>query len=279
MAEEYIERPQPKGPFSGAIFALQASLITLVMGYVLDLHRSVLKLNLYTEQFLLAVLGLAIALCFLMTSRKRILDAAAAAAGLGICLYLAWRYPQLSTELTSRPLMIAETGSSEEGGDKAQWVSSALEREAPGFSRLRAIVWFNSPVSSGGSGPASDFRIDSSPSALRAFRDAIRAPTYGMSRAQLLAIPRSIPGSAVAPPEPEDGYGEVDPKAEVEVERERVPPDVKVGSQLTGRSSNGQTRAVRVKEIKEKTVVLDLNHPLAGKTLLFDVRILSVDGP
>ena len=78
---------------------------------------------------------------------------------------------------------------------------------------------------------------------------------------------------------PKDGYGEVDPKAEVEVERERVPPDVKVGSQLTGRSSNGQTRAVRVKEIKEKTVVLDLNHPLAGKTLLFDVRILSVDGP
>ena len=78
---------------------------------------------------------------------------------------------------------------------------------------------------------------------------------------------------------PEDGYGEVDPKAEVEVERERVPPDVKVGSQLTGRASNGQTRAVRVKEIKEKTVVLDLNHPLAGKTLLFDVRILSVDEP
>ena len=104
MAEEYIERPQPKGPFSGAIFVLQASLITLVVGYVLDLHRSVLKLNLYTEQFLLAVLGLAIALCFLMTSRKKILDAAAAAAGLAICLYLAWRYPQLSTELTSRPL-------------------------------------------------------------------------------------------------------------------------------------------------------------------------------
>jgi FKBP-type peptidyl-prolyl cis-trans isomerase 2 len=33
---------------------------------------------------------------------------------------------------------------------------------------------------------------------------------------------------------------------------------------------------VRVHEIKEKTVVLDLNHPMAGKTLLFDIKILDV---
>jgi FKBP-type peptidyl-prolyl cis-trans isomerase SlyD len=78
---------------------------------------------------------------------------------------------------------------------------------------------------------------------------------------------------------PEDGYGNVDPKAEIEIGRERVPPDVKVGSELTGRTANGHTRPVRVKEIKDKSVVLDLNHPLAGKTLLFDVRILNVDGP
>lgn len=78
---------------------------------------------------------------------------------------------------------------------------------------------------------------------------------------------------------PEDGYGTLDPKAEIEVGRERVPPDVKVGSELTGRAANGETRAVRVKEIKDKSVVLDLNHPLAGKTLMFDVRILRVDGP
>ncbi|HJT61631.1 MAG TPA: TRAP transporter fused permease subunit [Burkholderiales bacterium] len=93
-----------EGSFRRTILVLQASLITLVVGYVLDLQRSVLKINLYTEQFLLAVLGLAIALCFLMTCRNRIIDAAAALAGLGICLYLAVRYPQLSTELTSRPL-------------------------------------------------------------------------------------------------------------------------------------------------------------------------------
>jgi FKBP-type peptidyl-prolyl cis-trans isomerase SlyD len=78
---------------------------------------------------------------------------------------------------------------------------------------------------------------------------------------------------------PEDGYGKVDPKAQIEVGRERVPADIKVGSELTGRTSDGETRSVRVKEIKDKSVVLDMNHPLAGKTLVFDVRVLSVEGP
>jgi FKBP-type peptidyl-prolyl cis-trans isomerase SlyD len=78
---------------------------------------------------------------------------------------------------------------------------------------------------------------------------------------------------------PEDAYGAVDPAAQVEVGRDKVPADVKVGSELIGRSSTGQTRAVRVKEIKDNSVVLDLNHPLAGKTLVFDVLILAVDGP
>jgi FKBP-type peptidyl-prolyl cis-trans isomerase 2 len=38
----------------------------------------------------------------------------------------------------------------------------------------------------------------------------------------------------------------------------------------------GQQIPVRVHEIKEKTVVLDLNHPMAGKTLVFDVKVLDV---
>jgi FKBP-type peptidyl-prolyl cis-trans isomerase SlyD len=78
---------------------------------------------------------------------------------------------------------------------------------------------------------------------------------------------------------PEDGYGPVEPAAQTEVPREILPPDVKVGVRLMARSSTGESRPVVVKEIKEKTVVLDLNHPFAGKTLHFDVKVLGVEAP
>jgi TRAP transporter 4TM/12TM fusion protein len=106
MAEEYIEGPAPSGKraFSKTLFVLQALLIACVVGWVLDLYRRA-GLNLYTEQMLLTVLGLAIGICFGVTSKKHhALNLAVGLAGLALCLYLAVRYPQLSTELTSRPL-------------------------------------------------------------------------------------------------------------------------------------------------------------------------------
>jgi len=106
MAEEYIERPAPPGqrPFAKTLFVLQALLMAVVAGWVLDLYRKA-GLNLYTEQMLLTVLGLAIGICFVVTSKKNhALNLAAGLGGLALCLYVALRYPQLSTELTSRPL-------------------------------------------------------------------------------------------------------------------------------------------------------------------------------
>lgn len=77
---------------------------------------------------------------------------------------------------------------------------------------------------------------------------------------------------------PEDGYGPVDPSAETEVPKEQLPMEgLSVGTALVARSPDGETRLVRVKEIKEQTVVIDLNHPLAGVTLHFDVKILGVE--
>jgi FKBP-type peptidyl-prolyl cis-trans isomerase SlyD len=79
---------------------------------------------------------------------------------------------------------------------------------------------------------------------------------------------------------PEDGYGPVMPNAQTEVPKDSVPKEgLKVGTPLMARSGSGETRPVVVKEIKENTVVLDLNHPLAGKTLFFDVKVLGVDPP
>jgi TRAP transporter 4TM/12TM fusion protein len=111
MAEEFIEATHPgKRPYARTLFALQALLVAGVTGWVLDLPRP-LGLNLYTEQLLLAVLGLAVAICFLTApgsprykGRVPWWDLAAAFAGLALCFYLAWRYPELSDRLTMRPL-------------------------------------------------------------------------------------------------------------------------------------------------------------------------------
>lgn len=79
---------------------------------------------------------------------------------------------------------------------------------------------------------------------------------------------------------PEDAYGPIVPNAQTEVPKDSVPKEgLKVGTPLMARSGSGETRPVVVKEIKENTVVLDLNHPLAGKTLFFEVKVLGVEAP
>ncbi|HKZ07403.1 MAG TPA: peptidylprolyl isomerase [Methylomirabilota bacterium] len=79
---------------------------------------------------------------------------------------------------------------------------------------------------------------------------------------------------------PEEGYGPIDPAAQTEIPREMVPLEAQeVGKRLLARNRSGPPRVVMVKEVKERTVVLDLNHPLAGKTLLFDVKVIGVDPP
>lgn len=76
---------------------------------------------------------------------------------------------------------------------------------------------------------------------------------------------------------PADGYGEVDPKAFQEVKKSQVPEKAwKVGAELEAKSPDGQSMFLRVTEVKADSVVLDFNHPLAGKTLYFDVKVLDI---
>jgi FKBP-type peptidyl-prolyl cis-trans isomerase 2 len=78
---------------------------------------------------------------------------------------------------------------------------------------------------------------------------------------------------------PADAYGDVDPQATIEVPRTELPEGVAVGTRLVARSPDGQTRVVRVKEMREASAIIDLNHPLAGMTLHFAVRIVSIEEP
>ncbi len=77
---------------------------------------------------------------------------------------------------------------------------------------------------------------------------------------------------------PEDGYGLVNPKAYREVPRKQLPADItpKAGMTLVAQGQNGQKMPVKIKEVKKDAVVIDFNHPLAGKTLDFDVEVMEV---
>ncbi len=90
------------------------------------------------------------------------------------------------TRISSRPVIICETGSSQRGGDKASWVTHALRREIPSFGRIRAVVWFNERF--GGI----DTRVYSSRAALEVFRRSAASPTYSLARSQLLATPKFL---------------------------------------------------------------------------------------
>jgi beta-mannanase len=79
-------------------------------------------------------------------------------------------------QLTSRPLMIAEIGSVEAGGDKAAWMRQAFLTDIPQrFQRIRAVVWFNEDRSPEGE---ADFRINTSLASLQQFSEIARAPFY-----------------------------------------------------------------------------------------------------
>ena len=76
---------------------------------------------------------------------------------------------------------------------------------------------------------------------------------------------------------PEDAYGPVNEDAVSEIEKTYIPGDsLKVGAVLQGQSPDGSVIIARIVEILEETVMLDYNHPLAGKTLNFEVEILDV---
>lgn len=75
--------------------------------------------------------------------------------------------------------------------------------------------------------------------------------------------------------ESKDAYGEYLDHLIQEVEKEKVPQDVVPGVTLHAETQMGPINFV-VREVKSDTVVLDANHPLSGKNLIFDLEVLEV---
>lgn len=79
--------------------------------------------------------------------------------------------------------------------------------------------------------------------------------------------------------EPEQAYGSRREDMVMEVERDQMPDDLdpEVGRQLQLRLQNDQTVPVVITEVADETVTIDANHPLAGKTLIFDIELIDIE--
>jgi FKBP-type peptidyl-prolyl cis-trans isomerase 2 len=77
---------------------------------------------------------------------------------------------------------------------------------------------------------------------------------------------------------PEEAYGKVNPKAIQSIPKSKLPADIKPapGMVLQARDKSGRGGPVKIVEVRKDTVVIDFNHPLAGKTLNFDVEIVAI---
>ena len=77
--------------------------------------------------------------------------------------------------------------------------------------------------------------------------------------------------------QPANAYGELDESATQEVPKDQFAGiDLELGMTLYGQGEDGATVQVTVKEIGEETIVIDFNHPLAGKALMFSVTVNNV---
>jgi len=80
---------------------------------------------------------------------------------------------------------------------------------------------------------------------------------------------------------PEEAYGDRDPEAVLTVPRAEIPPDVSLEEGLVYvlRGEDQEERMVTIASVNENEAILDFNHPLAGQTLRFHVRVVSIQNP
>jgi FKBP-type peptidyl-prolyl cis-trans isomerase SlpA len=76
-----------------------------------------------------------------------------------------------------------------------------------------------------------------------------------------------------------EAYGQ--PKAELilEVPKSQLPPEInpEIGLQLMSQTPDGNQTPLLVTEVKEDTIIVDANHPLAGKDLIFEITLVSIN--
>lgn len=118
--------------------------------------------------------------------------------------------------------------------------------------------------SSAGREPLS-FEVGSG-SVIKGFDDGVTGMTIGEKKT--ITIPA------------DEAYGQPNDEMIIDMPKDRFPQDmeVQVGTPLMMSNAEGQQFQVIVTDIKEDSVTLDANHPLAGKDLVFDLEVVEIEG-
>ncbi|MCK0132520.1 peptidylprolyl isomerase [Flavobacteriaceae bacterium F08102] len=76
----------------------------------------------------------------------------------------------------------------------------------------------------------------------------------------------------------EDAYGDVIEDLKHEVNKSELPQDMtpEVGMGLVSTTPDGREMNLRVIEVKDETIIIDANHPLAGQDLVFDLEVVEI---
>jgi len=76
----------------------------------------------------------------------------------------------------------------------------------------------------------------------------------------------------------DSAYGPVNPEAIFAVPRSDFPEEMELveGQQIQKTMDNGRPIQAKILEIREDSVVIDMNHPLAGQTLIFDIEVVEI---
>jgi len=97
-------------------------------------------------------------------------------------------------------------------------------------------------------------------------------------------LDKELPGMAVGDSKkveiaPAEAYGEHDENNAHAVPRAEIPENIplEVGGRLQVQTGQGQVMMVTVASVSDTEVVLDANHPLAGKTLIFDFELVAIN--
>ncbi|TQD40252.1 FKBP-type peptidyl-prolyl cis-trans isomerase [Haloflavibacter putidus] len=75
-----------------------------------------------------------------------------------------------------------------------------------------------------------------------------------------------------------EAYGDVKDELFMEVPKSQLPQEIEpeVGMGLVSKNPDGSERQLRVAEVKDESILVDANHPLAGQDLVFDVEVMEI---